>query len=89
MKGHADLAIIDLGEMVVFHKNDTNFDLIISGDSELAKHGSLSFTHNMGPKEYSEVFDNKEIIEEADVIMAEDKLKQDLIICQKEKKESM
>ena len=38
MKEHADLANVDLGEMVVFHKNDTHFDLIISVDSELTKH---------------------------------------------------
>ena len=49
MKEHAELQNVDLDELVLFHENDSHFNLVVAEDSELATVGSLSFRSNIGP----------------------------------------
>ena len=46
MAEYAELKNVDLGEMVLLHKNDSHFNLVVSGDSDLATLGSWSDHQN-------------------------------------------
>ena len=45
----AELENVKLDDMVVLHEEDSHFNLVIAGDSDLAMHGSLSYRFNIGP----------------------------------------
>ena len=49
LKEYAEIKDAEIDDMVVLHKDDEHFDLIIDGNSDLAKMGSLSYRHNIGP----------------------------------------
>ena len=49
MKKFAEIKNVEMEEMVLLHENDSHFNLVVSGDSELATLGSLSFRTNIGP----------------------------------------
>ena len=49
MAKFAELRNVDLGEMVIFHEDDSHFNLVVAGDSDLATLGSLSYRFNIGP----------------------------------------
>ena len=49
LKEFAELKNVQLDEMVLLHERDVHFNLIISGESDLATVGSLSYRSNIGP----------------------------------------
>ena len=63
MKEFSELKNVELGEMVLFHENNSHFNLIVSENSELAKLGSLSFRANIGPLTLFSTEDEKEMDE--------------------------
>ena len=49
MAEFAEIKNVDLGEMVLLHQNESHFDLIVSGNCDLAKLGSLSHRFGVVP----------------------------------------
>ena len=49
MKEFAELKNIEIDDIVLLHETDVHYNLIVAGDSELAKVGSLSFMTNFAP----------------------------------------
>ena len=49
MKDFAELKNVEIENCVLIHENDVHYNLIVPGDSELARLGSLSFRANIGP----------------------------------------
>ena len=49
IKDFAELKDVDIENCVLIHENDVHYNLIVPGDSELARLGSLSFRANIGP----------------------------------------
>ena len=49
LKEFAELKEVEINDLVLLHENDMHFNLIISKESDLAKHGSLSYRFNVGP----------------------------------------
>ena len=93
MKKHANLSNVELGEMVLLHRKDHHFDLIVSNHSDLVTNCSLSHMHKV---EMTDHGDAKEDSRDDDIIMTEvdsnnteedivAKLKAELKLCQKEK----
>ena len=67
MKEFAELKNVQLDEMVLLHEKDMHFNLIVSGESDLATVGSLSYRSNIGPlMEENEEIEVKAIHEEKD-----------------------
>ena len=65
MKTFAEVKNVEFEEMVLFHQNNSHFDLIVSENDELATVGSLSFRSNIGPLMNSEeTEEKKEKVEE-------------------------
>ena len=67
MAEFAELKNVELEDMVLLHENDSHFNLIVSGESDLATLGSLSYRFNMGPmlKDTNEEKEEKEEKEES------------------------
>ena len=49
MKEFSELKNVEIDDIVLLHENDIHYNLIIAGESDLAKIGSLSFMTNMAP----------------------------------------
>ena len=49
LKKFAELSDVDINDMVLFHKNDNHFNLVVNKDSDLATLGSLSYHYDFGP----------------------------------------
>ena len=45
----AVLPNVELDDMTLLHENDVHFNLVVSRDADLVKHGSLSYRFNIGP----------------------------------------
>ena len=50
LKDFAELKNVAMNDMVLLHEDDIHFNLIISGESDLAKCGSLSHRFSIGPQ---------------------------------------
>ena len=90
MEDFAELKNVDQNDMVLLHENDSHFNLIIAGDSDLAKLGSLSYRFNVGPV-LIETQDDKEVVltgedEDASEEIVTSNLKRELKKCREEKK---
>ena len=59
MKTFAEVKNVEFEEMVLFHQNNSHFDLIVSENDELATVCSLSFRSNIGPLMNSEETEEK------------------------------
>ena len=66
LKAFSDFTGTKINDMTLLHENDNHFNLVISENSDLAKLGSLSYRHNVGPmlKRNNEIKQNKEIEED-------------------------
>ena len=51
LKEFAELEKVKVNDMVLFNEDDSHFNLVVSGDSDLAKLGSLSNRFRIGPAE--------------------------------------
>ena len=49
MKQFAELKDVDLKDLILFHEDESHFDLIINKNHDLATMGSLSYRFNVGP----------------------------------------
>ena len=54
MAKFAELRGVDLGEMVLLHEDESHFNLVVGGESDLASLGSLSYRFNIGPMNIQE-----------------------------------
>ena len=70
MKQFAELKDVELKDMILFHKNDSHFDLIIDKNDDLATMGSLSHRFNVGP-----LLEDKEAIEEDEPMIEQEQPK--------------
>lgn len=88
MKEFAELKNVELDTMVLLHEDDSHFNLIISGKSDLAQLGSLSYRFNVGPtiKDGDSVDDNIE--DEEDFSSTNETVDVDIKTLKKELKET-
>ena len=70
MKQFAELKDVELKNMILFHKNDSHFDLIIDKNDDLATMGSLSHRFNVGP-----MLEGNEAIEEDESMVDDEQLR--------------
>ena len=69
----AEIKDVDIEDMVLLHSNDVHFDLIVPKESKLAKLGSLSFKHNIGPLLDIETYDEA-IVEDSVAVDDEEEI---------------
>ena len=77
MKQFAESKNADLGEMVLFHEDDSHFNLVVSRNSELATSGNLSHRFNLVPVVNNEEALGDECEEEQTVKMTEHEVYKD------------
>ena len=65
MKDFSELKNVELDDMVLFHEDDSHFNLVVSKNGDLATLGSLSYRFNVGPMVNST--DDKDVEAECDI----------------------
>ena len=92
---HAELRDGEIKDMILLHEDENHFNLVVSKDSNLAREGSLSYRHNIGPLDVKNIvnddleveIDQNEVIVEKETENVINEKHKEIIDLKKELKE--